>query len=508
MASNALRNLYSSIKPVLLPSASKAQPRASLRCGVESPSSATLVQDSFAVTGWAFCPDVPQAEVTGSVLVNGRKVADLDFNSKRVDIAQAHGHPNHDANIGFSQTLDWQSSCGDINQAHLHIELECEGSVLALGPFEIRRFLPANVPQLLLQLESPTSNQVYAKEIQVRGWCASRANLAIDGRVKISIGGEEKIYPLEQSVERPDVVAAYGLSQEQRSCGFALEIPWGDFASDEEKAVFDLQVVHGSESVSVGPFAIYRASSPLLRHQRGSYKDVWNDASSQRGTAMAMVAGTEDTEDFVNSGELTAATLIEVLQIQPGDTVLEVGCGLGRIGKFIAPKCNRWIGSDISGNMLSRANEFLGGIENVELLELNQPGLQQFEDASIDKLYCSAVLMHLDEWDRYNYIAEAFRVLRPGGITYFDNINLMGDHGWHLFSELAKLDPASRPAAASKASTPDELLTYMSRAGFAEIELRPGPHFMAIAGSKPQANSKAQRFKFVDSYPPAHIFTK
>lgn len=511
MASNALRSLYSSIKPALLSSAGRQQQRTAIRCAIESPVSGLLVQDTIAVKGWAHCSEPGclepgGAKVSGSILINDRKVAELDFNSIRPDVQHALGIEASSAKIGFSQDLDWQQVCGDLNQAHLQIELASGGSTLALGPFEVRRFLPANVPQLMLQLETPSSGQTCAKEIRVSGWCASRVEVPIVGRVKLSVGQEERVYPLARLIERPDVAAAYGLDPKQSTCGFDFVVPWDDFHTDAEKAVFDLQVVHGAESVSVGPFAIHRASSPLLRHQRGSYKDVWNDASSQRGTAMAMVAGTENTEEFLNSGELTAATLKEVLQVASTDTVLEVGCGLGRIGRFLAPCCSKWIGSDISGKMLERADEFLKDVANVELIELTQHGLRQFDDASIDKLYCSAVLMHLDEWDRYGYITEAFRVLRPGGIAYFDNINLMGDHGWHIFSEIAQLDPAARPAAASKASTPDELLTYMARAGYAEIELRPGPHFMAVVGCKPPADSAPQRFKFVDYYPPAHVF--
>ena len=507
MGSNSLRNLYSSFKlSTGKLSSGQTQQCTAIRCAIEAPLSGALLQETIEIRGWAFCPSVQHGELSGSVLINGVKAAELNFNTIRPDVHAAYGIEAGSAKIGFCQELNWQEYCGDLLQAHLQIELNGEGSTLLLGPFEIRRFLPANVPQLMLQLETPSSGQTYAKEIRVSGWCASRADVPVEGRVKLCLGEEEKIFPLTRTVDRPDVAAAYGLSDAQSCCGFDIAIPWNEFNSDAEKAVFDLQVVHGTESVSVGPFEIFRASSPLLRHQRGSYKDVWNDASSQRGTAMAMVAGTEDTEEFLNSGELTAATLKGVLRIAPQDTVLEVGCGLGRIGRFLAPCCGKWIGSDISGKMLERAGEFLSEVPNIELIELTQPGLQQFDDASVDKLYCSAVLMHLDEWDRYGYITEAFRVLRPGGIAYFDNINLMGDHGWHIFNEIAKLDPAARPAAASKASTPDELLTYMARAGYAEIELRPGPHFMAVVGSKPHAGSEPQRFKFVDSYPPAHVF--
>jgi hypothetical protein len=40
------------------------------------------------------------------------------------------------------------------------------------------------------------------------------------------------------------------------------------------------------------------------------------------------------------------------------------------------------------------------------------------------------VFMHLEPWDQNNCVLEAFRVLRPKGRIYVDNINLCSDGGW------------------------------------------------------------------------------
>ncbi|MCB0359700.1 MAG: class I SAM-dependent methyltransferase, partial [Bdellovibrionales bacterium] len=223
----------------------------------------------------------------------------------------------------------------------------------------------------------------------------------------------------------------------------------------------------------------------LLMHERGSYKDVWNQASGDHGAAMDAVAATRNYDEFMESGKDSAKTMIDMLSIRPSDVVLEIGCGTGRIGAALAPHCARWIGTDISGQMLSYAINNLKQFSNIELVELQTCGLAEFENESIDKLYCSAVFMHLDEWDRYRYVAEAFRVLKPGGIAYFDNINLGGDIGWGIFSELAGHDPAARPATISKTSTVEEVRIYMSRAGFTKLKEFPGSHLLAITGHKP-----------------------
>jgi len=95
--------------------------------------------------------------------------------------------------------------------------------------------------------------------------------------------------------------------------------------------------------------------------------------------------------------------------------------------------------------------------------------------------------MHLDPWDRYRYVQESFRVLRPGGMLYVDNLNLRGDLGWGVFQETARLDSAERPPNVSKPSTEDELLEYLGRAGFSDLRSYPGAHLVAVSGRKSPA---------------------
>ena len=50
-----------------------------------------------------------------------------------------------------------------------------------------------------------------------------------------------------------------------------------------------------------------------------------------------------------------------------------------------------------------------------------------------DLVYCRLSSMHLDQWDRYSYVVEGFRILRPGGRLFIDNVNLCSDEGWDVF---------------------------------------------------------------------------
>ena len=48
---------------------------------------------------------------------------------------------------------------------------------------------------------------------------------------------------------------------------------------------------------------------------------------------------------------------------------------------------------------------------------------------------CTVVFMHLYEWDRYRYVQEAMRVLKPRGRCSFDTVDIASSHGWRVFIE-------------------------------------------------------------------------
>jgi SAM-dependent methyltransferase len=93
--------------------------------------------------------------------------------------------------------------------------------------------------------------------------------------------------------------------------------------------------------------------------------------------------------------------------------------------------------------------------------------------------------MHLEEWDRWRYVSEMYRVLRPGGRAYYDNFNLLGDQGWDFFLAMSRLDPINRPANISKSSTPQELERYALQAGFEILRIVPNRLWVQLAALKP-----------------------
>ena len=218
---------------------------------------------------------------------------------------------------------------------------------------------------------------------------------------------------------------------------------------------------------------------------RSEYKKVWSELSTTKEQAKLHVIGVMEETALQATGEETLRLLQDSVGIGKEDVILEIGCGIGRVGTAVAPLCRKWIGCDVASNMLSLASERLKDLSNVELKEISGYGLDGVADTSVDVVYCTVVFMHLESWDRYNYVLEGFRVLRPGGRTYIDNISLCSDGGWKVFETHRAFSPANRPPHMTQNSTPEEIETYLTRAGFADIRIRTDDDWVRASGIKP-----------------------
>lgn len=109
--------------------------------------------------------------------------------------------------------------------------------------------------------------------------------------------------------------------------------------------------------------------------------------------------------------------MVEHAQLQPGETVLELGAGPGDTGFMASERVvpgGRLISSDGSEQMLAVARERAAeqGIENVEFKQLQLEWIDM-ETASVDVIICRWALMLLV--DPAAALRECRRVLRPGG---------------------------------------------------------------------------------------------
>src|SRR5947209_12210075 len=78
-----------------------------------------------------------------------------------------------------------------------------------------------------------------------------------------------------------------------------------------------------------------------------------------------------DTARFWASGHETLRVFAERLgvEVQPSDTVLDIGCGLGRLTRALAGRCAEVVAIDVSADMLARARELNAQLDNVRWLQ-------------------------------------------------------------------------------------------------------------------------------------------
>jgi 2-polyprenyl-6-hydroxyphenyl methylase/3-demethylubiquinone-9 3-methyltransferase len=116
-----------------------------------------------------------------------------------------------------------------------------------------------------------------------------------------------------------------------------------------------------------------------------------------------------------------ASELSHVIEkIDPGDTVIDLGCGYGRILPELAQKAGMVIGIDNSGSSLFLAKETINGIPNCLLVQTNGVQLSFLED-TFDVVVCIQNGISAFHVDQKELIRESIRVTQPGGTALFSS---------------------------------------------------------------------------------------
>ncbi len=222
-------------------------------------------------------------------------------------------------------------------------------------------------------------------------------------------------------------------------------------------------------------------------------KDLYDDAEKASLPEKAVAAS-------LGCGNPTA-----LAKLQPGETVLDLGSG-GGIDVILSAKrvgpAGKAYGLDMTDEMLAlaRENQKKAGIQNVEFLKGAIENIP-LPDNTVDVIISNCVINLSGDKDRV--LAEAFRVLKPGGRLAVSDVVVRG----HVPADIRKSIELWVGCVAG-ALEENEYREKLARAGFESIDVEPtrvykveeAREFLEAAGLDPDTVDPQIDGKFISAF--------
>ncbi|MGI8726282.1 MAG: class I SAM-dependent methyltransferase [Solirubrobacterales bacterium] len=141
--------------------------------------------------------------------------------------------------------------------------------------------------------------------------------------------------------------------------------------------------------------------------------------------------GSPDAARFWSGGEEDLDRLLGTLgvRVDPGDELVEIGCGVGRLTRVLSERAGAVWALDVSSRMLELAREHNPDLDNVRWVEGNGTSLEGIADQSADGCISLVVFQHIPDPEvTLGYVREIGRVLKPGGWAGFQLSNRPAIH--------------------------------------------------------------------------------
>ncbi len=140
---------------------------------------------------------------------------------------------------------------------------------------------------------------------------------------------------------------------------------------------------------------------------------LWLDRLMQYSCAY-FPAGTEDLD---TAQERKLEHICRKLRLQPGDRLLDIGCGWGGLARYAAAKYGvQVVGVTLSDKQTAYANEQIARAGLADRVVVRLQDYRDLRDESFDKLVSVGMFEHVGRSQLPQYFAQAQRLLKPGGL--------------------------------------------------------------------------------------------
>jgi len=132
-----------------------------------------------------------------------------------------------------------------------------------------------------------------------------------------------------------------------------------------------------------------------------------------------------DSRSILNPVQKQELNLFESLFPNRPAKIIDIGCGTGKAGKYLASRGNLVYNLDLSSGMLCKAKD-LFKIDDLTFIPIlaNMRNLP-FQDSSFDGICSIASLIHISPENRNLVFEEFSRILKPKGIIYLSVQNML-----------------------------------------------------------------------------------
>jgi SAM-dependent methyltransferase len=145
----------------------------------------------------------------------------------------------------------------------------------------------------------------------------------------------------------------------------------------------------------------------------------WDEAARNNAAWHVATSHSVESGAFFQQGGSETESFLQFCDIRPsrGHSILEIGCGVGRMTRRLAELFGHVVAVDISAEMLKRCQENLAAFDNVTYGLVSGDGtLTGLENQSLDAVFSYITLQHVPrQRAQLWYLSESARVLRSGG---------------------------------------------------------------------------------------------